>query len=541
VSSRHQGTGKDTGRYRWTDGHSLRRRVDSIAEAIAKEFYSGNGNGNGTVHQCGGDPREEEEKEKNNKQDGFPGELKAGGGLGAVSSFQPVESADGSTEKRPQSTVPDRENADHDIGENCDPAPALPAASVALAVEGNAFGAGFSDPSMASNSEKGQPSGSGPSSMVITSTRSEPAIERREQDVDTVGVGGDAHAIFISQVSGDSPTSHQQSPDIAASLSVGNEEYSRPVELDGVGETGDAPGRLLVDKTMSAPPPATDPSIGAMNSSQPGDHDGRIRKSRRLTPRPVSAPGKPSAESTCALSRRSPESSSTSSASEIRRSVSSPGFMEGGHHPGRSLVVKDIAVESRVVLGRRQSCAVRGRAAASVSGIVAFGSGNAPPEASYGTGGPFAVDECDKEAAPREGGPGAKGGEEDGAGSTPKSKSRVEYVMKTDERTQDSSNALAENSQGESTSGKRLPRSGGGPKFVDVGGAAPKGIGYESKTRSTTKAVGGHSAGAEVESLSDFHSATVKLKVLYSSIPPGTIVQLTKGMRRHGDVDIGNE
>ncbi len=451
---------------RWTEGHSLRRRVDSIAEAISQGFNSGNS----ALEESGGVTRCTRGEEHEHKQEGSPSEPNPGEDLD-VPSFHPVG---GSAKQRPRSAMTGQSSSGDDKGENGGPMPAVAAGSIALAGEGAADSPGVSDPNMAGDSGMAQPTGSGPRS-------------------EKPSTGG------------------------GLSVAVGDVETSQSVQPCGVEETSDAPGRSLVDDTMSATPPAANTFVGATNSTSPFDGDERLRKPKRFTPRPASAPGRPSAKGEGDHWWQSSYSSSSVSVSEIRRSVSSPGFMEGGHHPGRSLVaIVDIAVESGVVLGRRQSRAVRERAAALVSDKAAFDSGNAPPKASHSAGYPLFGDGCEKDAAFGEGGREGRGEEEGDEGSTPKSKPRAE-CFSTYENPPDSTVALEENTKVKGASGEWLPRSGGGPKFVAAGGAAANRIGCESKARFTMKTVGGHGIGAEVESPLDFYNATVKLKVILLS------------------------
>lgn len=333
VSNRYRGPQS----CRWADGDSLRRRVDSIADAIAKDLRSREGTQLHDGSRFGtrleqekdewGEDDEDEEKEKEEEEEKDERIANEGNhDHTAVGSVTYQTGTNSATERRHQQTAPERPTG---YGSESDLAPTLALDADKLRHERNIGLVGALEAT--GDSTTGQPTGMAWTSVCAAGdSNTEPPNERNGNPPDGVGAvdSPGSRSIDIVCLAGDAIlTQSARLADVDASPAAGGASNDKSI---GAGEAE------ALD--VAAPTrPASTAAFGSLNATAAGSYDGSpvARKwGHRPRPRPASAPDK--------ASGYGPNFSFC--IGNVRRSISSPGLMQGGHLPGQSLAaIVDIA------------------------------------------------------------------------------------------------------------------------------------------------------------------------------------------------------
>lgn len=350
----HLSTFRDSQCSRWTDGDSLRLRVDNIANTIAKEIRSSEGtqfpgetrfHGGTRFLQEEEEEAEEEEEEgeggeataKKNKDDGVANESRHDRPAASTVSHQAV--IDSSTDKLRRQITP--EGAPVVDSEAC--LPPTPASDAGTHKNGRSVG--LVDALGATNdTTTGQLTARARTSICAAGdNHMEQPDEHKGNHPDGIGVGD---------------TSGLCSTD-GARL-TGGTEIPQSVRIDPSPTAGDARnGKSIAVGEAKAPDVAESPTLASTSTDGSPNHTttcnghSRARASRRRSrARPASASGRVSGNSL----------SSSSCLGGVRRSLSSPGLTQGSHHSGQSLAdIADIA-EAWEYLDGRDSRVLHGKA-----------------------------------------------------------------------------------------------------------------------------------------------------------------------------------
>lgn len=320
----HLSACRDSQNCGWTDGDSLRRRVDSIADAIAKDLRSRDGTQlhDGTRFQGGTRGFREKEKEEieMNKKEAV-GATECHQGHTAASLVSQQAGTNSSTEQPHQKVALLELTC---VGSE----PCLhPTSASEFNRDGDELGAGMVNGVGATDhTTTGVPAGRARISTCAAADNDveQPDIQKRNHpdDVGVVDTSG-LRSMDGACLTGDIIA--PQSVQVDASLTAGEARNGESVEV----------GESKMPDGAASPAPASTATFGSPNDITACDGNSIARKSRRRSRvRPTSAPGK--------VSGNGPTSSSCFSG--VRRSISSPGLVQGSDHPGQSLAdIVDIA------------------------------------------------------------------------------------------------------------------------------------------------------------------------------------------------------
>lgn len=311
----------------WTDGDSLRRRVDNIAEAIAQDLRTHDGTQlHGGSRFRGGariDHKEGEKVEEKKKRDERIAD-RSNHGRTAADIVSHQTGANSSAEQRHQQITPAGLNGDGS-GSRLPPTLALDAGRIRDELSVGLVGAlGATE-----DSTPGQPTGvAAANNCAAGNDNMRPPKERKRDNLDGGGVldTPGLRSIDASCLSDAEVSTRLVRVDASPTAGGGRNDKSMKFAQAEVVLGVEGPAK-----------PASNAALGAVNSSTHGVRAGisAMRMSRRRPrPRPASATDK--------TSGNGPNSSFC--VRGVRLSVSSPGLLQGSHNPGQSLAaIVDIA------------------------------------------------------------------------------------------------------------------------------------------------------------------------------------------------------